>query len=66
MMNKTVKIKLLKKLQGLCPSLPAVTTKKTHDELIEQLFILCPKSPYRIVSGIELVKKMDVPLNPKK
>ncbi|WP_108805095.1 hypothetical protein [Aquimarina sp. Aq107] len=64
-MDKAVKNKLIRKLESLCPSSPAITTKKKRNELIEKLLILCPDRPHKVVSGTKLLEKMAPPLNPK-
>jgi len=63
-MNKNYQTKLLKKLNNMAPDTPSLTTRKRHSTLINELFQLCPKSPFVRVTGIELVKKLNIPLSP--
>lgn len=65
-MDKAVKNKLLRKLESLCPNSPAITTKKKRNKLIEELFLLSPDRPHKVVSGTKLLENMAPPLNPQK
>ena len=63
-MHKKTKSKLLKRLSANIPNSPFPTTGKNSQMLVEELFQKSPRTPSTVVPGVELVKQLDIPLNP--
>ena len=63
-MERKIHTKLIKQLRKLAPSTPSVSMGKSRSNLINELFQLAPEKPIKRVSGIELVKQLNIPSSP--
>lgn len=63
-MNQKTQMKLIKQLLDLAPNVPSVSNGKSRSNLIHELFQLAPEKPFMRVSGIELVKQLNIPSSP--
>lgn len=63
-MNNRFKLEITGKLKEMAPTVPFYSTRKSRSKLIDELFQLAPKEPFKKVSGIELLQELNVPLKP--